>query len=157
MSDPMFVDSPDRVSPAVASFVRDSLVELRQAGRRPPLGGVRLVVRRWDDGLGPNIAEGVLDVSAEGLRVILPIEPTHSDLFEVTLWDPDGVQRGHVLAGVRWWRCERDGLVIAGLVFGRSLSRADLDALSGQLASPPHQSTIDPNSVGPDVTVQSRE
>jgi hypothetical protein len=133
MPPPPPADSPTGASHADHPAAWDGVIDRRGSGRLPARPGVRLEVRRWADGLEPDIALRLLDATADGVRVQLPVEPEAADLFEVAMWDADGVERARVLAGVRWWRREPDGVVTAGLVFGRALPPAAVTALAEQI------------------------
>lgn len=98
----------------------------------PPRPGVRVEVRPWGAGPGPDLALELLDLSELAIRVRLRLKVRVSDRFEVTLRDPEGRRWARSMAGICWATPSEDGTVVAVLSLGRLL----VPDVVRQLASP---------------------
>lgn len=99
----------------------------RPGHRRPvprfvrPSPGVRVEVRPWGAGPGPDVAVELLDVSELAIRARLRLKAQVSDRFEVTLRDADGRRVARVMTESCWATPAEDGTVVTMLTLGRLL------------------------------------
>jgi hypothetical protein len=110
--------------PAIAA------VSARPGRRRPARPGVVCQLRRRAQGPGPDLAHGLVDVSAHGLGVRLEAQLVPGDPVEVALSRP-GMARPLVVPGqVRWCRPDAGGRYLAGVRLDRPLTAAEMDGLA---------------------------
>jgi hypothetical protein len=80
-------------------------------------------------GLGPNIAVSILDLSETGVRLLLKEEMKPNHEFEVVL-ETAGNRSVKLVASVIWCVASADGRFCVGAHFTKSISYADMLALS---------------------------
>lgn len=98
----------------------------RLSRRRPAKINAQVTCRKGPLGLGPNLALGLLDLSDEGVRLLLKAELPPRTEAEITLLGP-GLSRALVsVADVVWCLPTAAGTFVAGLHLRRRLSYADL-------------------------------
>lgn len=100
----------------------------RRCRRQAPRGSTRVCAYRNPLGLGPNIALAILDVSEEGIRLLMQELPAGKE-FEINL---EGVARKavKVLAEIAWSVPTADGKFVVGARFQKSLPYVELQAIS---------------------------
>jgi PAS domain S-box-containing protein len=103
--------------------------ERRQARRYAPGVGTRVACHRGGFAAGPNLAESLLDVSTDGVRVVTRDELWAGEKVELVL--AGAAAGGPVKRPVKvvWSRTSRDGHFLAGLQLLRALSPAELEQL----------------------------
>ena len=88
-------------------------------------------MRRGRTGVGPNLAIGLIDVTPEGLGVLLIAPLAFGDEVEVELSSP-GIDKPLKVAGeVRWSMAVGDGTFRAGIMLCRRLTPVDIANLTG--------------------------
>ena len=102
----------------------------RPGRRRPARPGVRVEVRRGSAGLGPDLADGLVDVSEDGIGVRLTVQAFAGDEMEVGLRRPGGGRTITVHGLVRWCRPAAGGYYQAGIRFARPLTTAEVSELA---------------------------
>ena len=76
---------------------------------RLPVRPARAQIRRWGGGAGgPDVAEGLVNVSEAGVGVRLSVPVRRGERFDVTLWGP----------GAEWCGAGGMGVVRWAVVFG---------------------------------------
>jgi hypothetical protein len=102
----------------------------RPGRRRPARPGAGVGVRRRGPGPALELAEGLVDVSSDGVGVRLDVSMIPGEAVEITLQRP-GATRPLVLPGeVRWCRPAAGGRYLAGLRLSRPLTPSELDGLA---------------------------
>ena len=102
----------------------------RPGRRRPARSGAGIGLRRRAPGPAPDLADGLVDLSADGLGIRLDAPMIPGEAVEVTLRAP-GAVRTLVRAGeVRWCRPAAGGRYLAGVRLGRPLTPAEVDGLA---------------------------
>ena len=99
--------------------------------RQIPKRSAKALAYRNALGLGPNVATGILDVSEFGARLLLVEQLRVGQEFEVAL-ETLGTRPIKRLAVVVWSIEAADGRFVTGVRFEKSLSYAELLALSRQ-------------------------
>jgi hypothetical protein len=98
--------------------------------RRPARRGAGVEVRRGGQARGPDLAGGLVDLSADGLGVHLEVQMVPGEAVDVTLRAP-GSPRPIARPGqVRWCRPAAGGRYLAGVRLAPPLTPAEVDALS---------------------------
>jgi hypothetical protein len=102
-----------------------------QSGRRRPArSGAGVEVRRAGQARGPNLADGLVDLSADGLGVRLEVQMVPGEGVEVVL-QPPGAARPIAKAGqVRWCRPAAGGYYLAGISLARPLTALEVNGLT---------------------------
>lgn len=112
---------------SITEFVIDDRLNRRRTISR----GAAVVLRRGRTGAGPNLAIGLIDVTPQGLGVLLIAPLAFGDEVEVELSSP-GVDKPLKMAGeVRWGMAVGDGTFRAGIQLGRRLTQVDIANLTG--------------------------
>lgn len=95
--------------------------------RRPLKKGVSLTIRKGTMGLGPNLSIGGIELSDDGIQVVIKNEVRKGDEIEVGL---TGIGRSKpmvLIADVRWCRPVEDSeTFLVGLKLRRRLSHQDM-------------------------------
>lgn len=110
------------MDPVPPSGARNRRTSRRLASR----SGIRVSVRVGTTGLGPNLAVGYVDVSADGVCVRLktPLKPGSE--AEVCFEQVGSNRPLKMMAEVRWCTTDPDGACRAGLQFRRRLLYSQL-------------------------------
>jgi hypothetical protein len=113
---------------------KDSSPSIAVGRRRSPRvrvkGGPRVRCRRGAPGAGPDLAPGVLDVSEDGIRLLVSIALQQGEDIEVILEGPGEGQTSRHPARVVWSVPTADGKCCIGARLQKPLSSRDLQALS---------------------------
>ena len=104
---------------------------LRRSRRQSPKGSTRVCCYKNAWGLGRNIAQGVLDVSETGVRLLLKAEVRVRQEVEINL---EGISSRtyKVVGDVVWVVPTADGLWCAGVSFQKPLPYLALGALAAE-------------------------
>ena len=120
----------DMQTPTNLGYVVVCTPERRKSTRRPVRGGVALDVRRVCSEYEPNLAQKLLNVSAEGIGIRLTVPVLPGDELQVNVCRADGSSLVKGLGEVRWCRPIGGGLFAAGLRLVRRLTLTELAELS---------------------------
>ena len=102
----------------------------RPGRRRPARSGSRVEVRRGAAGLGPDLADALVDVCEDGIGVRLTAQVFSGEELALGLRRP-GSGRGVIVRGtVRWCRPASGGYYQAGIKFARPLTAAEVGELA---------------------------
>lgn len=104
---------------------RNQRCSSRQVIRR----GVRVVCRQ---GMGPNIAVRMLDVSEGGVRMHLRSTPSVGEEVQVEMISPDGSRSTFREGQIVWVEPAADGECRAGIQFSRRLDLTSLGELGAR-------------------------
>lgn len=94
--------------------------------RRSPKGSLKVVCRKGDLDLGPNLAVRPLDLSEMGVRLLLTAHLPPKQEVTVHLDGPNHSRPVKRLARVIWCVPARDGGFYAGIQFDKRLRYPDL-------------------------------
>ena len=111
----------------MAEQTQTTPAERRVVRRRPLKKGVGLTVRKGTMGLGPNLATRGVELSDDGIQVLVKSELKKGDEIEVGLVGIGRSKAMNLIAEVRWCRSieEGDGYAI-GARFRRRLAYAEV-------------------------------
>lgn len=104
--------------------------DARQSDRLPPLGATCVEVFHKPDGLGPNLAAAVLNVSATGACLRLSQCLPRGHVLGVALYGPQRLLPVACAAVVVWSRDAGDGTFITGVQFARAAGEDNLAAVA---------------------------
>lgn len=104
--------------------------ERRVAPRRRPKGGTRIACRKGSMGLGPNLAQSLLDLSEGGVRLLLGSALTTGQEVEVSLSAPGVTRDVKRLGQVAWCVPVASGGHCVGIRFDKRIDHATLRDLS---------------------------
>ena len=102
----------------------------RPGRRRPARPGSRIEVRRGAAGLGPDLADTLVDVCEDGIGVRLTAQLFAGEDVEVGLRRPDSGKVLVVRGRIRWCRPTSGGHYQAGVKFVRPLTAAEVSELA---------------------------
>jgi hypothetical protein len=102
----------------------------RVAPRRKPKGGTRIACRKGSMGLGPNLAQALLDLSEGGVRLLLGAALAPGQEVEVSLSAPGVTRDVKRLGEVAWCIPAAPGGYCVGIRFTKRLDHATLRDLS---------------------------
>ena len=98
--------------------------------RRPVRPGVGVEVHRAGQRGGPDLADGLVDLSADGLGVRLEVQMVPGEAVDVILWPPGAASGIRRPGQVRWCRPSAGGRYLAGVRLAPPLTPAEVDALA---------------------------
>jgi hypothetical protein len=106
---------------------RTSAADRRIVRRRPLKKGVELAIRKGTTGLGPNLSAGGVELSDDGIQVLVTTELKKGDEIEIGLVGIGRSKAMTLIADVRWCRPTEDGDAFAiGAKFRRRLAYAEI-------------------------------
>jgi PAS domain S-box-containing protein len=108
-------------------------LDTRAEPRHAPVAEVGIECRQVKDGPGPNVAEGLLNLSPSGACVLVRAALEPGQQVEVTLSAQDSPEPVRVSAEVTWTQPEDDGLHRAGIRFLRRLNGPELEPFVDRL------------------------
>ena len=104
-----------------------SAADRRIVRRRTLKKGVGLTVRKGTLGLGPNLAAGGVELSDDGIQVLIKSELKRGDEVEIGLVGIGRSKAMNLIADVRWCRPNEEGdAFLIGARFRRRLSYAEV-------------------------------
>ncbi len=106
------------------------VVNRRGGRRRPPRTTIKVECRKGTLGLGPNLADGFLDISEGGVRIILKsaLEPKSEVEVQLTGF---GMQKPiRVVSTICWVLPLEDGRFCVGVEFQKRLTYRDVQFLA---------------------------
>src|SRR5262245_32143276 len=103
--------------------------DARRTPRLSPRDATHVEVFRAPDGMGPNLATALLDVSECGARLILSERLPEGHVLGVALYGPQRLLPVACAATVVWSREEAGGFV-TGVKFARSAGEDNLAAVA---------------------------
>lgn len=98
----------------------------RRCRRLPPQGGTRAACFKGTLGLGLNLALSILDISEEGVRLLIKQQLEVGQEIEINLENLNQRRPLKVLATVAWVVPTADGSWCVGVRFQRTLRYADV-------------------------------
>jgi hypothetical protein len=98
--------------------------------RRPARPGAGVEVRRSGQARGPDLADGLVDLSADGLGVRLEVQMVSGEVVDLILRPPGVAHAVHRSGQVRWCRPAAGGRYLAGISLARPLNQAEVDGLT---------------------------
>ena len=104
--------------------------ERRVGTRRRPKGGTRISCRKGSMGLGPDLSQGLLDLSEGGVRLLLSSALAPGQEVEVSLSGPGVLRDVKRLGRVAWCVPAASGGHCVGIRFDKRLEHAALRDLS---------------------------
>lgn len=111
----------------MAEQTQTSAADRRVVRRRPLKKGVGLTVRKGTMGLGPNLAAGGVELSDDGIQVLVKSELKKGDEIEIGLVGIGRSKAMTLVADVRWCRPTEEGDAFAiGAKFRRRLGYAEV-------------------------------
>lgn len=102
----------------------------RPGRRRPARPGARIEARRGAPGVGPDLADALVDVCEDGIGVRLTAQVLSGEELELGLRRPRGGRAVVVRGTVRWCRPTSGGHYQAGIKFARPLTAAEVNDLA---------------------------
>jgi hypothetical protein len=119
------------MTPSQATLTPLPRTNKRASRRQPPKGSTKARATPNALGLGANIAAGVLDISETGVRLMLAVELSRGQEFEVTLESVASrpIKRS---AEVVWSVATADGRFLVGARFSKAIGYAELQGLARQ-------------------------
>src|SRR5262245_16453390 len=99
------------------------------ARRRPARAGIGIEVRRFGQARGPELADALVDLSADGLGIRLEVQMVLGDRVDITLRPPGAARPISRVGQVRWCRPDAGGRYLAGISLVHPLSPVELQAL----------------------------
>lgn len=118
-------ETPNRETTTASTCSR---ANQRASRRQPPKKSTKAKAYRNHLGLGPNIGVQLLDISENGIRVILKEELPLGREFELNFETPGKAVKVH--AKVVWSVPSADGQFVVGAKLSKSLSYSDLHLLA---------------------------
>jgi len=98
--------------------------------RREARRSIRLECRKGAHGLGKDVGDAILDVSEDGVRVMLKVELPLKQEVEVIICPADGRSSIKRLANVMWVVKTEENRFCAGLKFQKRMAYADVAKLA---------------------------
>jgi hypothetical protein len=117
---------PEAVAPAAATTSRPNK---RRCRRQTPKSNLKVRAFKSTLGLGANIALAILDISENGVRLLLKENLPVGHSFEVTL-EPVSCKTVKTIAEVVWSIPAADGTFCVGTRFQKNLPYSDLALLA---------------------------
>ncbi len=102
----------------------------RRARRRPPRKTVKLQCRKGPWGIGPNVARSLLDLSLDGVRLVIASAVENGQEVTVSLEGPWHKQPVVAQGRVRWCMPLPDGAFCIGVHFDKTLPYQEVQDLS---------------------------
>lgn len=118
--------APPPADPVATPPPAPSPADRRIVRRKTLKKGVEIVVRKGTMGLGPNLAAGGVELSADGVCLKVKSQLQKGDEIEIGLTGIGRSKPLSLIADVRWCRPDEGGGFLMGAALRRRLSHAEI-------------------------------